>query len=203
MVLITQKLGVPSSWYTTKSLKSTDFEKSVMFEEATINANADISKDRRNIFRFHKLSKEDKVVLYSARPDLNPKLKEEVYYTDQETDNSSDIDVESTGNLREPLLSVKNYSNNSNTVDKITAEIAKINAEVSEFVANNNENEEPENSSPLKYLTQGRTGDEKLYHSVNSSLYSDGGELKSSDNEEILSDDEVDEEDEELHSFEC
>merc|ERR1712070_522948 len=52
-----------------------DFDKCVMFEEETITKNADISKDKKNIFRYHKLSKEDKNQLYEDRPDLHPKFK--------------------------------------------------------------------------------------------------------------------------------
>jgi hypothetical protein len=44
-----------------------------MFEEATISRNADFSKDKKNIYRYHKLSKDDKKSLYADRPDLDPK----------------------------------------------------------------------------------------------------------------------------------
>jgi len=50
--------------------KSTD--KYVFFEENTISGNADISKDKKSIYKHHKLSKSDKKRLYAARPDLNP-----------------------------------------------------------------------------------------------------------------------------------
>lgn len=43
-----------------------------MFQEATISGNADISKDKRSIYRYNKLSREDKQLLYADRPDLNP-----------------------------------------------------------------------------------------------------------------------------------
>ena len=56
----------------TSLLRSGDVEKNVMFEEATINKNADISKDKRSIYRNRKLSKEDKAILYALRPDLDP-----------------------------------------------------------------------------------------------------------------------------------
>ena len=65
---------IPRSSYYRGRLKTTDFEKTVMFEEATITENADLSKDKKNIYRYHKLSKEDKKSLYAARPDLDPKL---------------------------------------------------------------------------------------------------------------------------------
>jgi hypothetical protein len=50
--------------------KSTD--KYVFFEENTISGNADISKDKKSIYRHHKLSRADKQRLYACRPDLNP-----------------------------------------------------------------------------------------------------------------------------------
>jgi len=43
-----------------------------MFEESTIVKNADFSKDKRFIYRHHRLSKEDKEYLYQNRPDLQP-----------------------------------------------------------------------------------------------------------------------------------
>lgn len=53
-------------------LKHTPVDKSVMFG-GDLSDNADVSKDKKNIYRYHKLTKEDKVALYSARPDLDPK----------------------------------------------------------------------------------------------------------------------------------
>ena len=43
-----------------------------MFENAE-KVNADISKDKRTVYRYHRLSKEDKMELYAHRPDLNTK----------------------------------------------------------------------------------------------------------------------------------
>jgi hypothetical protein len=60
--------------YSYNELKQSAVEKTVMFQEETINANADLSKDRKSIYRHHKLSVEDKKLLYADRPDLNPKL---------------------------------------------------------------------------------------------------------------------------------
>ena len=83
-----------------------------MFEAAE-KLNADIPKDKRTIYRYHRLSKEDKMMLYSARPDLDlrnrmtepllpketsPKKsqkkypKEKVTVSPQNDDNYSDLD---------------------------------------------------------------------------------------------------------------
>lgn len=79
-----------------------------MFEAAE-KLNADIPKDKRTIYRYHRLSKEDKMMLYSARPDLDlrnrmsepllpkeksPKKypKEKVTISPQNDDNYSDLD---------------------------------------------------------------------------------------------------------------
>ena len=53
-------------------LKQSDLDKNVCFEETTISGNADITKDKKNIYRHHKLTKSEKARLYQARPDLNP-----------------------------------------------------------------------------------------------------------------------------------
>jgi len=55
-------------------LKTTAVDKTVMFG-GDLSENADISKDKKAIYRYHKLTKEDKQVLYSARPDLDPKME--------------------------------------------------------------------------------------------------------------------------------
>eukprot|EP01038_Epipyxis_sp_PR26KG_P005354 gene5354-7427_t len=54
-------------------LRESHFEKSVMFEESSISANADLSKDKNNVYRYRKLSRADKRALYAMRPDLNPR----------------------------------------------------------------------------------------------------------------------------------
>lgn len=64
---------VPRAVYYRGPLKTSDVEKTVMFEEATISRNADLSKDKKNIYRYHKLSKDDKKALYAERPDLDPR----------------------------------------------------------------------------------------------------------------------------------
>lgn len=56
-------------------LKSSDVEKVVMFQEESLVKNADNPKDRNNIYRTRKLSREQKQELYAERPDLNPKFK--------------------------------------------------------------------------------------------------------------------------------
>eukprot|EP01035_Chromulina_nebulosa_P019710 gene19710-25635_t len=54
------------------SLITRDVQKTVMFEETTITKNADISRDKRRIYRYKRLSETDKNKLYEVRPDLNP-----------------------------------------------------------------------------------------------------------------------------------
>jgi hypothetical protein len=76
-ILVLHYLGlsliIPRAAYYRGPLKTNDVEKVVMFEEATISRNADFSKDKKNIYRYHKLSKDDKKSLYADRPDLDPK----------------------------------------------------------------------------------------------------------------------------------
>jgi len=55
-------------------LKTTAVDKTVMFG-GDLSENADVSKDKKAIYRYHKLTKEDKLALYSARPDLDPKIQ--------------------------------------------------------------------------------------------------------------------------------
>ena len=54
-------------------LKTRDVDKTVMFG-GHIEDNADVAKDKKNIYRYHKLTNEDKLVLYHDRPDLDPKV---------------------------------------------------------------------------------------------------------------------------------
>jgi hypothetical protein len=51
-------------------------EKTVMFENAQ-KTNADIAKDKKTVYRYHRLSREDRMHLYKARPDLDLKSKTE------------------------------------------------------------------------------------------------------------------------------
>jgi len=55
-------------------LKTREVDKTVMFG-GHIEDNADVSKDKKNIYRYHKLTTEDKLVLYHNRPDLDPNVK--------------------------------------------------------------------------------------------------------------------------------
>jgi len=55
-------------------LKTREVDKTVMFG-GHIEDNADVSKDKKNIYRYHKLTTEDKLVLYHDRPDLDPNVK--------------------------------------------------------------------------------------------------------------------------------
>mmetsp|Transcript_7626 Transcript_7626/g.11307 ORF Transcript_7626/g.11307 Transcript_7626/m.11307 type:complete len:552 (+) Transcript_7626:187-1842(+) len=54
------------------NLRRSSREKTVMFENAE-KTNADISKDKRTVYRYRRLSREDKALLYESRPDLNIK----------------------------------------------------------------------------------------------------------------------------------
>lgn len=54
-----------------RPLKATDVEKNVMFQEETLLSNADLSKDKRSVYRNRKLSKADRLDLYAERPDLD------------------------------------------------------------------------------------------------------------------------------------
>jgi len=58
-----------------RHLKTSDVDKMVMFQESSINKNADKPKDKNQIYRTRKLSKEQKKELYEDRPDLDPKFK--------------------------------------------------------------------------------------------------------------------------------
>lgn len=59
--------------YSHHELRQSAVEKTVMFQEETISANADFAKDRKSMYKYHKLSAEEKKKLYLDRPDLNPK----------------------------------------------------------------------------------------------------------------------------------
>mmetsp|Transcript_16927 Transcript_16927/g.25527 ORF Transcript_16927/g.25527 Transcript_16927/m.25527 type:complete len:542 (+) Transcript_16927:49-1674(+) len=61
-------VGVSADTNLNRSFK----EKTVMFENAE-KTNADISKDKRTVYRYRRLSREDKALLYESRPDLNIK----------------------------------------------------------------------------------------------------------------------------------
>jgi len=67
-LVVVYRLGITSG-----AVTGMGADKSVMFEEATISKNADLSKDKRSIYKYHKLSNEDKRILYANRPDLDPK----------------------------------------------------------------------------------------------------------------------------------
>ena len=66
-------MGVDKGGGMKAHLRVKEEQKSVMFT-GHVESNADISKDKKNIYKYHKLSVEDKISLYEERPDLNPKL---------------------------------------------------------------------------------------------------------------------------------
>ena len=68
-----------------------EVDKSVMFEESTITYNADLSKNKRSIYKYNKLTKEDKEILYEARPDLDPNIVEPLL---SETDDDYGCDAD-------------------------------------------------------------------------------------------------------------
>lgn len=56
------------------ALRIKEEQKSVMFT-GPMEDSADITKDKKDIYKYHKLSEEDKALLYRNRPDLNPRLR--------------------------------------------------------------------------------------------------------------------------------
>lgn len=84
-------------------------DKSVMFEEATITKNADFTKDKRSIYKYHKLSNEDKRILYANRPDLDPKE-----YTFTEPLLPGDMDEKASSSSQD-YDSSDSYDNANNT----------------------------------------------------------------------------------------
>lgn len=81
------------------NLKRNGVEKTVMFENAE-KTNADIAKDKKTVYRYHRLSREDKAELYRLRPDLNIKGRDSLTSNDSyETTSSS-----SSSSYHEPLL---------------------------------------------------------------------------------------------------
>lgn len=56
------------------NLRIKEEQKSVMFT-GHMEEGADIAKDKKDIYKYHKLSEEDKASLYRNRPDLNPRLR--------------------------------------------------------------------------------------------------------------------------------
>lgn len=56
------------------ALRIKEEQKSVMFT-GHMEEGADITKDKKDIYKYHKLSEEDKASLYRNRPDLNPRLR--------------------------------------------------------------------------------------------------------------------------------
>lgn len=85
-------------------LKTTAVDKTVMFG-GDLSENADVAKDKKAIYRYHKLTKEDKLALYSARPDLDPKTQY--------------ARANSTRKFTEPLLSTEDRQEDfSNFIDE-------------------------------------------------------------------------------------
>eukprot|EP01039_Chlorochromonas_danica_P005859 gene5859-6452_t len=71
--VIVRALGFSSSIST---LKTCDVDKSVMFQEEAIARGAEAKRVKRDVYlRSRKLSKEDKMALYSERPDLHPDFR--------------------------------------------------------------------------------------------------------------------------------
>ena len=118
-----------SSW--SQPLYKTAVPKSVMFEETTISQNADTSKDKRSIYRYHKLSNEDKLILYMNRPDLDPDDK-----------------------MREPLLDQSSeYDEKSRTQDSsILSSILKNNSSSSSNSTGINSPSSPRQEMPVRII---------------------------------------------------
>lgn len=82
------------------NLQRNAVEKTVMFENAE-KTNADIAKDKKTVYRYHRLSREDKAELYRLRPDLNIKGRDSL--GSQESESSSSM-RSSSSSYHEPLL---------------------------------------------------------------------------------------------------
>lgn len=80
------------------NLKRNHIEKTVMFENAE-KTNADIAKDKKTVYRYHRLSKEDKAELYRLRPDLNTKGRDSLISNESYETSSSN-----NSSFHEPLL---------------------------------------------------------------------------------------------------
>lgn len=118
--VVLEKLGCAACFdacglVTANRLKQSDVEKVVMFEEKTIVRNADISKDKKSIYRNRKLSREDKAALYKDRPDLNPKFRiapaPKKVYRSRSNSTSDDIQME------EPLLDNQHTTETDDQID--------------------------------------------------------------------------------------
>jgi hypothetical protein len=65
------------------NLQRSAVEKTVMFENAQ-KTNADIAKDKKTVYRYHRLSRDERQHLYQTRPDLDLKSKTEPLLDAQE-----------------------------------------------------------------------------------------------------------------------
>jgi hypothetical protein len=83
------------------NLQRNPIEKTVMFENAE-KTNADIAKDKKTVYRYHRLSREDKAELYRHRPDLNLKGRDSLGSNGD--DSYSDSMRSSSSSYHEPLL---------------------------------------------------------------------------------------------------
>jgi hypothetical protein len=91
------------------NLKRNAIEKTVMFENAE-KTNADISKDKKTVYRYHRLSREDKADLYRSRPDLNLKGRDSLG-SNESGDSMRSSGSGSTGSsYHEPLLLHQTFS---------------------------------------------------------------------------------------------
>lgn len=112
------------------SLKSSPVDKTVMFG-GDLSENADVSKDKKAIYRYHKLTKEDKVSLYSVRPDLDPKTQYtraspnpkivEPLLSFEERDASVDLDQEPQQQQQQPQQPF-DYDDDDNANNRVAEE---------------------------------------------------------------------------------
>lgn len=96
----------------TPQLKIKDTEKSVMFEESGLSRNADFPSDKRYIYLYRKLSKEDKVTLYATRPDLDPS---ECLYDKTDSPPHSPLPIKNSSSLN----SVSDIQSIQNNIDSM------------------------------------------------------------------------------------
>jgi hypothetical protein len=69
--------GLAYCLQTTTTLRRNSIEKTVMFDHGE-KTNADIAKDKKSVYRNNRLSREDKAYLFTIRPDLDLRSKNDV-----------------------------------------------------------------------------------------------------------------------------
>lgn len=158
---------------TPQSLKSSDVEKMVMFEEKTIVRNADLAKDKKSIYRNRKLSREDKISLYKQRPDLNPRFKcaPAPQRKLSGTGRPPRIPDDSSSQMEEPLLENQQLlSSDGNNSDSSGYDLESNSQEGSETGSNSGVGDEEDVGEPIHEQSHGYVSDESVSQHDYSSL---------------------------------